>query len=301
MTPSARINGVIELGVRFFHKVIQSDINDPATTFGGNRYETKWLSTFEDDAANPLHFIFFIAILPLGWLLVRDKSCRLLTLAGIASLAGGGLLFCWMLMWQPFHSRQHVALFMIGAPLLAVVIASLPRAKFLAMAFTVILLLCSLPYVLGNETRPLLFQMTPNRFGATSIFSRPREQQYLGRPLPETWRNAAREIESKRYRSVGLLVNWFSCEYPIWLIFQASAQSPQLQHVCVTNMPLTHEIQIDARAFQPDVILRFSDHGVISLLPAPGEITCNGRRYVRTWSEYDPIRHKEGAELYTYK
>jgi hypothetical protein len=66
-------------------------------------------------------------------------------------------------------------------------------------------------------------------------------------------------------------------------------------------MPLTHEIQVDARAFQPDVILRFSDHGVISLLPAPGEITCNGRRYMRTWSEYDPIRHKEGAELYTYK
>ena len=215
-------------------------------------------------------------------------------------MTAGAVLFCWVLMWQPFHSRQHITLFLLSTPFIATVIANLRHAKRWSTGLTVLLLITAFPYVFGNEIRPLLYPMTPKRFGATNIFTMPREQQYLtGRPLPETWRAATKQIAESGYKSIGLKVQWFSCEYPLWLLFQESEHQPFLQHVCVTNMPFTSTMKTDASSFKPDAILRFSDLGVIRLQPASDELFCNGRRYARTWSTRETDHPYAGADIYT--
>lgn len=298
VTPSPRFNSLVELGIRFGHKVIGADIDDPSTTFAGNRYKTRW-STFEDNAANPLHFVLVCLLLPLGWFLLAPDRVRRWFRGAVVALGAGLILLCWVLMWQPFHSRQHITLFLLAAPLVALSASRLPRSRFWVGSLSIILLLTSFPYVFHNEKRPLLSSMSPRSFKAANIFVIPRQQQYLSGPLPESWRAAARFIASHGYRSVGLKVRWFSCEYPLWLIMKENPQPVRLEHVAVTNMPFTPSLRAAAASFTPDAILRFSDVGVLRLQPGPNEIFCNGYRYLRTWSAREPGRPDVGAELYT--
>ncbi len=106
-------------------------------------------------------------------------------------------------------------------------------------------------------------------------------------------------MTEKKFRSVGLKVQWFSCEYPLWLITKDIHPQLHIEHVAVTNMPFTADMRISSQAFTPDAILRFSDLGVIRLQPAPDHLICNGKRYIRTWSAYESDRPYAGAEIYT--
>ena len=299
LTPSDTINGITERGIRFVHNTIGADIDEPATTFGGNRYQTKWLSTFEDDAPCPIHFLLTIFAIPAGCLLLRKSRYGPAYCILAGCLATGAALFCLILKWQPFHSRQHLSLFLCAAPLTAVALAQLPRARLWQTAITTLLLLTSLRFVLGNEVRPILFPMTPNRFYAQSIFMTDREDQYLmNRPLPVSWSKAVAEIDRRDCHKLGLLVEWFSCEYPLWLMLEELDNPPTVQHISVTNMPMSKSMQKQVQKFTPDLIIQFSDIGKFQLVPRPDTLNVNGQSYSLYWKMQEPGKPGAGARLY---
>src|SRR5262249_48389733 len=144
------------------------------------------LSRHEDSAGNLLHLALILVSMVLLAVRWRDAALRR-PMAYALALTAGFVLFCFLLRWQPWHSRLHLPLFVLWAPLIAVVLArALPKP--LVGGVAVALLLACLPWVLANETRPLV--------GNPNVFTMSRTDQYFATAphLREPYKAATREL-----------------------------------------------------------------------------------------------------------
>ena len=150
-----------------------------------------------------------MALLAWRW---RDDALRRPLVYALA-VTTGFVLFCLLLRWQPWHSRLHLPLFVLWAPLIAAVLATtLPRA--LVRVVAVALLLSSLPWVLRNDTRPLVG--TPNVFTVDRI-----DQYFTTAPhLREPYKAATRALATAGCSIVGVRGRGDDWEYPLWPLLQ---------------------------------------------------------------------------------
>ncbi len=115
------------------------------------------------------------------------------------------LLFCVVLRWQPWHSRLHLPLFVLGAPLVGVVFERLRPAL---LAIGLLLLAGSSVYFLtGNKAHPLV--------GRRSVFIRTWAEQRERHAGP-AYVGAARFVMSMGCADVGLALGGDDREYFLW-------------------------------------------------------------------------------------
>jgi len=276
VTPSERFNDIIERGIRFAHKLLHVDIQEARTTFYATRYETVPLSTHEDRAANPLHLVLLgaAALATLAWpatLGIRRQQTGWYLLCLVAGL----VLFCGLLKWQPWHSRLHLPLFLVGTPLIAVLLRRLPGPRTRLPAAG-ILVLCGLPALLRNEVRPVL--------GEETIFNAPRIEQYTGRgrAFPERWKELARFIGQRGYPEIGLILHTGDrCEYLLWThLWYEQGRRVRIWHVNVINP--TASVKHNRRP--PGCRLPAVASLVWRPRPQPERITVDTATYVKIWS-----------------
>jgi hypothetical protein len=231
-TPVGRFNvHVTERLVLWTHRLLGFDVNDPRTTWVTTSFNAGLAGAFlnENYAGNPLHFLLGVAT---ALMLLRHRREVPGGLWGYtAALAGGFLLFCLALKWQPWNSRLHLPLFLLSAPAVAVGLGTWVRPAWLRTVGYV-LLLASFVWALGNETRPLV--------GRHSIFTRGRLEQYFsdtgGR---EDYVGAARHLLERGYTRVGLVFGGDANsqrEYPLWALLAESPAPPRLENVDVRNV-----------------------------------------------------------------
>jgi hypothetical protein len=242
-TPVWRVNIAIEKGIIGLHNLIGMDINDPRTTFNKIKFRIKKPSTHEDHAANPLHLAFIIVSL---MLLLSVKPLRKrLPLIYMTAVTSAFLLFCLLLKWQPWHSRLHLPLFILCAPLAAVAFSQI-RVKWIGNMIIPALMVSSLYWVMCNETRPML--------GRNSIFTETRLDLYFACRNPgfrENYIAAADFIKKREYRSIGLATNEDSWEYPLWALLKANSRNIRIEHYNVNN----ESGAIQSAPFVPDVLI----------------------------------------------
>ena len=110
-------------------------------------------SKHEDYAGNFLHF-WVLAVSLLGIVLFgRRFQFSTPTVYLALAIVLGALFYSSILRWDPWASRRHTTLFMLGAPIAAIFVSSLGAR--MSGHFTKIFLIMSVPWVFFNETRPI--------------------------------------------------------------------------------------------------------------------------------------------------
>jgi hypothetical protein len=274
-------NARIKLLVAGWQRTLGWNPDDPRTTFFRSKFYISTLRRHEDYAGNPLHLV--AALLATTLLVARARDRRLHSRAVHLLLAVlvGYLLFCLLLRWQPWHTRLHLPLFLLFAPLFGVALASL-KVRWIADMVAGVLLLAAWPWVLNNELRPLL--------GPRSVLTTPRHDQYLagqrysGPRAEEAYRSGIAHLEQMRCGQIGVILEGNGYEYPIWAFLKGRKGAGfRLEHVLVRNLS-AQTAPSDEPSFTPCAVLAVDAD--------PGDrFVLADRTYVRVWSSSSASVH----------
>jgi hypothetical protein len=114
-----------------------------------------------------------------------------IAVAYVGALAVAFLLFCIVLRWGPHNSRGQLPLFILFSPFIGLALRQI--GNFKAGMIVVLLLLSSLPWVLFNRSRPVVFEVLRGQTtflttDYTNIFNTDRiSQTFRHRP---DWKDA---------------------------------------------------------------------------------------------------------------
>lgn len=233
-------------GILAFHDIIGMDVSDPGTSLNGTEFVPAFVSYHEDHAGNGLHLLLLIAAF--AGLLRRTAKPASTIVPYAVCLATGFILFSLLLKWQPWITRLQLPFFVLGAPITAL---ALPFGgkKPTAIILSALLLLCSGPWLLKNQSRPLM--------GDWSIISESRESLYfVNNPtLYPYYRIAAeRAAQFTERTTIGLVSESVDAyEYPLWVLLQNRMDNmPRIEHINVDNISGT----ITLHYFQPDLFFK---------------------------------------------
>jgi hypothetical protein len=270
-TPWPAADRALDGGVRKLHARLGVAVNDPDSTWDLTDFQLiPGRIRHEDLSGNLLHAL----LLGMGGLVgsagLLHKRDRPTLGLGLCVLAAFGL-FCLLLRWQPWHSRLHLPLFVLAAPLAGMFLARWWRPA--AVLAGIGLATWAIPFLLWNERRPL--------FGEGNILATPRQELYYRSrmPLLASQTRVAEVLRANRCVEVGALIEREGWEYPLWVLWaRFRAAGVRLEHVGVQNvsarLAATHMPE-----FRPSAIVR-TVWG-----EAEPELRLDGRLYRRAWAD----------------
>jgi hypothetical protein len=145
----------------------------------------------------------------------------------VACCAAGVILFNAAFAWQVYHSRLYLPVFVLFCAPFAV--AASQAGWRCVTAASIFLVVASSPWLLNNQTRPLV--------GEHSILRVPRFAQYF-HPYPALERefvSAAEEIARARCGEVLLRISNDAWEYPLWLALDHVGWQARIRHGGIAN------------------------------------------------------------------
>jgi hypothetical protein len=240
---------LLNSGFAALHRVTGKDLNDPATTYEHCLF--RFADSFEvyDSLASCTVHLLLIGVAFGLALLSPGRNCKLLGYSGL--ILAGFALFCFLLKWQPWHTRIHLAWFLLLIPVVALVMCEKFQRSAIVVASLTLLVFAGMT-LSENASRPVF----DSNFRQMS-----RERQYfvlhdkdLAKPLAQL----ADKIVASKCQAVGLKAGFCGIEYPLWIMlrnrgFQGRVDRCDVEHV-------SRSIRTTAR--NPDVI-------VTVLQPAP--------------------------------
>jgi len=239
-TPFPGINSYIEGKIK---RMLGSEASNPLTTWGKTVFFIRSTSLQEDTAGNPLHFVLIVSSLVI--LALSQKVRKELLVEYSITLMASFLLFCLVLRWQPFHSRLHLPLFVLFAPVVGIAFSRIGGAKT-AYPLAIVLILGALPWVFMNHSRPLI--------GAENILNTSRIEQYFAsrQNLMSTYIEATNFVTQRNCSDIGLAMGNDHWEYPFWVLLQKEDNERlRIEHVEVQNV----SERIPIHNFTPCVII----------------------------------------------
>ena len=226
--PWPAFNESLARGLEACHVLLGADVEDPRSTrlYPLERFEITGPTNDPSRTGNPFHLLL-LAGASAAFVLSRSARERRLGVAYVLALGLSFLLFCALLKWQPWHSRLHLPLFVLGSALVGSALER--RTRTLACAAIVMIALAIAPLT-TSLLRPLVGQRSVLRTGRI-------EQYFPSQPfLRAEYVEATQVVRKRGCRQVGLLVGWDDYEHPIWaLLPEASSGGGRIEHVGVTN------------------------------------------------------------------
>ena len=231
---SPRWNQSVYDAVIATHRALHIDPADPATTWPGSRFAPPINANHEANANNRWHLLLIVAAAVFA--AVRRNRALVLYATGLVLAF---LFFCAYLKWQPFLGRLELPLFVLAAPLAALLLQSL-RLPLMQFAVCLFLLTAARPAALENWTRPLK--------GPRSLFVTARNDNYFSDMAQ--WNNRASYLEAvgrtaaSGCRMVGIDISENQLEYPFQALLRQRDPLVRFVHTGVKNA--------SARYAQPD-------------------------------------------------
>lgn len=243
-------NEPLARGTRVLLESLDIDPDDPSTTWKSRRFRIAGAGwNFEDTAPNPMHAVIVAAAVLLApWIRMPRRS---LALGYLACLVAGLLLFSAIFKGQVYHTRLHLPLLVLAAAPVGTVLERLGRGGSLV---SLALLVSSLPWLVNNQTRPLL--------GEKKVLTRDAlSQTFVLRPqLRPEFEKVAAEISRSECRSIGVRMKNDGWEYPLWRMLGGTRA--EIRHVEVTNYSRKLARRAPFRDFAPCAIVDISMAGV---------------------------------------
>ena len=284
-TPSNRLDSFLQRAFEHLFNLLGINPNDPQNTWHGISFQINggngtWAN--ETLVGSPLQFLLLVLVIVLC-LTLRQLRKQHLLLTYLAAIVGAFLLFSLTLKWQIWGGRLLLPLAVLAAPLCAVVLAELSKAR-LVNAGILFFLLASVPWIVFGLDRPLL--------GSHSVLTTPRLTQYfVNRPYLEApYLGAAHFLQSTGCKNLGLYIagadDWGypvgmeGWEYPFWVLLNPGNQPGlRIEHVNILNSsaPLAHDAPYATYHPCAIIALRF-------LTNQSGTLSSNGETYSRAWS-----------------
>ncbi len=218
----------------------------------------------EDDLGNCLYLVLFILALVI-LALRRSFKNPLLGIYAFA-IAATFVIFCFIVHYDVFNSRFHLAMFVLSCALTGTVWGLFLR-KY-AMILSVLPIALSWPWLL-----------TPNEhsfFGQSSILKVPRLEQYFSerRDLILPFNAISEIIQSQNCKDIGLIQTENSWEYPWWALFSRKyGKDFRMEHVLVNNP--TAKLNYPLGPFTPCALIVLDDQRTSIIMPQG--------KYVRVW------------------
>jgi hypothetical protein len=225
-TPWSEVNALTDAAIRAVHRAMGLDIDDPATTWWRTHFEVSHPRRQEDRMSNGLHLAL---VLVAGLALLSGRRLRTTDRVTYATaLVAGFVLFAAVLRWQPWHSRLQLPLFVLGAPLIGIL---LDRRTTTAVVIASALMMEAVVAVLVNEPRPL-----------RAALRQPRTEQYFRARLDlrAPYTEAVRLLIGRRCAHVGLHLGGDDSEYPLWAMMRHSLPKVRLEHLVDLSVPGGH-------------------------------------------------------------
>lgn len=271
-TTSMDFNNKQTLLLKKVAKSLNVDIDDSRTNLGKDNFRIySWAFFHEDFAPAPI-LLCLIIISIFIFLLSRKYEKKGDMLNYLIALISGFLLFCFIIRWQMWGSRLHLPIFVLFCPFVSIILSQISQktfAKLFVNTIILVVLLSGYKYVFDNSNRSLV--------GFLNIFTRTRTSQYFG------WTNqaidypkAAEVIKKHHFANVGILMNEFDMEYPLWILLKQDNQNVRIEHVLVTNESKNVKSEY-FNSFTPDVI-------VSTLKKNADKIQCKKRIYKKQFS-----------------
>lgn len=269
-TPFTAVNTFTMQAILRLHSWIGADPSDTRTTWAALTFtRVSGMSRNDASAGNLVHLVMTWACAPV---ILASRTLRreraLLGYGGCLVIAL--VLFCGYLKWQPWNSRLHLPLFVLWCPAIAVVAERLLHRRVIVVLAALLVVLAT-PWIVGNLFRPLV--------GQGSILRAPRVNVYFyNRPnLRQQYLDTANFLREQQCAQIGLIGNWDTWEYPLWVVLQRAFQgNVRLEHVAVANVSRQ-------KAF-PDTGQMCA---VVSFYPQDKSLTLNGSPYVRSFARED--------------
>lgn len=263
-TPVDRINQHLDAVIETLHRLIGISASDPRTTWRDTEFHAL-ASLHEDAAGNPAHLLCIAACM-LACFVAFAKDRTILRHVGM--ILGGAILFCLLFKWQPWHSRLHLPLFVVSAPIVGLVLGRF--RPHIADLVVTCLLIAALPWVLLNASRPLL--------GQRSILTTARIEQYFANQphLAQAYIDAARVVAERDCGRIGVVTGENDWEYPLWMTLKHATSIPiYVEHVNVPNV--SHAIRVTSPSKDICAIVVAGSDG-------PLQIHNGENVYMRMWS-----------------
>jgi hypothetical protein len=221
-TPSPHINKAMGLALIWVHEQIGLDINDRRTTAEGT-FRIKPPTLHETRGGNLAHAILLFALVPLAWHGRRLIPSELWAYIGLVVVAF--VLLNAIFQWKPTGARYHLAFFVLMAPVAGVVLEA-QTWKAAANVAIGILMLSSVPWLLGNHSRPLLSGWPGADVG--SVLAVPRDELYFANApyLVRPYQQIVGAIREAGCQQVAVALPGQGLEYPLWLAARLAAGGP---------------------------------------------------------------------------
>jgi hypothetical protein len=231
-TRSDPIDAALERGIIRAHAAFGLDVDDPRTTrlYPLPHFAIDASSADPDRTGNPVHLALVLIAtgLLVGWAPRRAGAVG----RHAAALALSFAAFCLVFKWQPWHARLQLPLFVLAAPLAAVVLERYERLTTIA---AVLLTVTAGPPLLANYRAPLARRQ--------NALNTPRLQQYFSRfggdpdAREQGFVGAAEFLRARGCRDVGLVLDWDEWEHPLWVLLADGAPGGvRIRHVAVRNV-----------------------------------------------------------------
>lgn len=232
-TPWTGVNHALDAGLRGLHWLIRVDPDDPGLTWTdsaapGQAFQVPPMNRDENQAGN------LLGVLAIAGAVILAAARRIsLRVSGYGTACVVAVLtFAVLLRWQPWHSRLHTPLFVLGGAWAASVYA-VTISRRLLVFIGLAMMLAGAPWALSARYRPLI----PMAGDPPSVLLAPRSSQYfvalpaIGPPF----REAARRIAGAGCHTVGYMGYEGSWEYALWALLRLQGAAAQVEPVLVGN------------------------------------------------------------------
>ncbi|WP_293129334.1 hypothetical protein [Microcoleus sp. bin38.metabat.b11b12b14.051] len=276
-TRISRINGAIVGVINVLHRILGVATNDPRITWPpGQVFAIATPSFNENTATNPIHFWLTFATIAL---IFRNHSLKRtqIVVTYLSAAIMTFLLLCLLLKLQPWHSRHHLSIFVLFAPIFGLAVSQISNHR-IANYLVAILIIMSLPWIAHNKFRPLL--------GDSNIFNSSRQELYFtSRPNIEVAYNKAVDfVKSQKCANIGLSF-WAKSvwEYPLWVMLPESGKpAPRIEHISTIDPVVGQKLNVEPyKSFIPCAILYSDTKNDGKQLK---EITVKNQTYEHKWS-----------------
>lgn len=216
-TPSPHVNKGFALVILKIHEWMNVDANDPRTTAEGV-FRVKSPSTHETVAGSPLHGLAIASLMAI--VIFRRKKLSRLSLLFAIILVASFLILSAVFQWKVTGSRYQLPFFALFGALVGFVVAQSNNQR-VPIIVCAALLLGSVPWLIGNQSRPLISGV--RNASVNSILVEPRQHLYFanGPYLEIPYREMTALTRANQCNTVGLMLPGYSAEYPLWVLLGA--------------------------------------------------------------------------------